>query len=94
MTSKVEIKNIVKNNKSIFYYFCCLIQEAEYNDENPRKKVKQTYANDIFKYDKPLFTNIVYSDKYVNKQINPFETDFKQNKNLFTLPTNPFDEKM
>jgi hypothetical protein len=51
----------------------------------------------MFKHGKNLFNEISYNDRYVNKEINPFDTTFKQNKSLFTKnnpvqkSTNPFD---
>ena len=84
-----------QNNKTNTIYMCCFTKKTEKyisrTVEFSKKQIK--VPDDFFKNNKPLFTGVVYKDKYIQpiKELNPFYDEFKTNKRLF-ISTNPFDE--
>lgn len=78
-------------------FFCCLKNQKNVDVQKSSSLVTSSSSIQMFKHGKNLFNEISYNDRYVNKQINPFDTTFKQNKSLFTKnnliqkSTNPFD---
>ena len=87
----------VSNNLT---FFCCFKNQKNKKNVDVQKSsslATSSSSNQMFKHSKNLFDKISYNDRYVNKQINPFDTTYKQNKSLFTKnnpfqkSTNPFD---
>ena len=78
-------------------FFCCLKNQKNVDVQKSSSLVTSNSSIQMFKHGKNLFNEISYNDRYVNKEINPFDTTFKQNKSLFTKnnliqkSTNPFD---
>jgi hypothetical protein len=76
-------------------FFCCLKKNVDVQKSS--SLVTSNSSIQMFKHGKNLFNEISYNDRYVNKEINPFDTTFKQNKSLFTKnnpvqkSANPFD---
>jgi|688.fasta_scaffold442372_2 hypothetical protein len=93
-TAQSDVSRKVSNNLT---FFCCLKNQKNVDVQKSSSLVTSSSSIQMFKHGKNLFDEISYNDRYVNKQINPFDTTFKQNKSLFTKnnpvqkSTNPFD---